>query len=669
MEDHLTTTSSVHTLRAQVRQAEIANHRLRTWIDELKRQLRSAAQTPSGLVVLRNRLPGLVVVLAAPCLAYVITLVAVPIDLSVAARSGLSVVVLHLGLLLYLAFNLPGRTGALAGLAMTLAAFALPLAGLWSGTVRAGNAIGGLIPWNDANGYYLNAQRLLEGFSFGSSNFGSRWLFPGLLASLMGLTGQNLQVTLAILVAITAISCFLLAREVQFSHGTAAGVTTLLLSFLFYQPFSGETMTEALGLAMGAIGLAVLWRGAYRRRIGIVWVGMFLLTLALYARPGALLVLPALIAAGAWAFRGRSWISLPFVIGGVSAVGLGVLVNRGMLQVLAPDAMAFNNFSYTLYGVAVGGKGWKQAWVDYPQLADVADAPELARRIYALAFDKIRADPQPMLRFMWDRWRAYLQPWTTRAYSFFDVRHDIPLIPLHALLYDVAIVGWVACWVRRREPAHAFLAAGALGIVASVPLLTDGGLRVYAATIPISALLVGVGVSLIIEKVKRCAPSRPPPDTLWPHASVVFGLCLAALVVAGPLVTKALSHRPQLAEAPCPDGQDVAYVRVARGSAIHIVGDSTISQARVPQVRLGDFLSTMVRDAPPRLAEEISQAGPCTTMLSPLNLKDGSPVYYLLADTRMMPKQPGIIRACGKYSTQTGLFHADSIHTAAEIKK
>jgi predicted permease len=91
--------------------------------------------------------------------------------------------------------------------------------------------VGGLLPFSDASGYHYDARRLLDGHLLGWS--ARRPLFSGLLATLLGLTGQNLQVVLAILVAMTAVACFLLAREVRDTDGPAAAVVVLLLLFRF----------------------------------------------------------------------------------------------------------------------------------------------------------------------------------------------------------------------------------------------------------------------------------------------------------------------------------------------------------------------------------------------------------------------------------------------------
>src|SRR5262249_36126452 len=146
-----------------------------------------------------------------------------------------------------------GSAGTLASLTVTLLLFSLPLLALWAHVGIHGNAVGGLLPFSDASGYYYDARRLIDGHLMGWA--ARRPLFPGLLATLLGLTGQNLQVTLAILVALSAVACFLLAHEIRTSHGALAACIVVILLLLFYRFDGGlgTTLTENLGLALGMV--------------------------------------------------------------------------------------------------------------------------------------------------------------------------------------------------------------------------------------------------------------------------------------------------------------------------------------------------------------------------------------------------------------------------------
>ena len=144
-----------------------------------------------------------------------------PEQLGLSVRYDFTVILIPIVGLAFLAFLPGGWKGTLLGLGLILALFALTVSGLWTSGVSEPSIVGGLMPFSDAAGYYSDARRLLEGQLF--SAFSSRRpLFAGMLSALLALTGRNLQLTLAVLVAISAVACYLLVREVQSTHGAVA---------------------------------------------------------------------------------------------------------------------------------------------------------------------------------------------------------------------------------------------------------------------------------------------------------------------------------------------------------------------------------------------------------------------------------------------------------------
>ena len=136
-------------------------------------------------------------------------------------------------------------------------------------------------------------------------------------------------------------------------------------------------------------------------------MGLLLLTLALNARAGAFFILPVIILWGAWSFRGVARVSWRFLIGGAGVVLFGFILNSILLKIIgSPHGMAFSNFSYTLYGLIVGGT-WTQVMVDHPEIKALAE-PELSRRIYALAFEALRAHPLSLASGLCRAWQQFM---------------------------------------------------------------------------------------------------------------------------------------------------------------------------------------------------------------------------------------------------------------------
>ncbi len=600
-----------------------------------------------------------------------VLIVGVPTEISLAVRYGFTTVLVAIILLLYPAYRQSGWTGTLASLSLTLILFALPLLALWNSGISDGYTIGGLLPWSDARGYYWDAERLLEGGTF-SEIPPQRPLFAGILATLLALTQQNLQVTVTLLVAITAISCFFAAREVQRSHGTAAGLVVVSTLFLFYRRFIGKTSTETLGLSLGAVGFALLWRGARLKQINDCLVGIFLLTLALNARAGAFFILPALIIWGTWSFRGAARFSMRFLISSSSVVLLGFILNSILLKTVgSPNGMAFSNFSYVLYGLIVGSN-WTQVMVDHPELNDIVE-PELSRKIYALVFDKLRANPFALVTGSFRAWNLFI----LGDYAFAFIAN----LKANFLLQLLSFIALLTCCRQRLDPNASLVLATTLGILVSVPFVPPwdaDGMRAYAATIPALCVLPALGLAFLAKNMEWHPLVQVPNQENQSRLLLIFGIVLAVLSFLGPITIKTFSRPPQVADIKCQPGMSAVYVPIRTGSSINLVADDAISKTRIPNIRLSDFKKRMDGNGIdnfdalyPEITKELTNLGSSTTMMSTFNLKDWK-WLLLIADSIKIPKQRGIVGVCGKKTTNPaslgyGFFYADSIQSVSVI--
>jgi hypothetical protein len=609
--------------------------------------------------------------LVIPFAAFTVVLrTALPPEVLFASYFSLTPVALPAGVALWCCYLRRDWIGTIAALTLTLALFALPLAALWQHFGIHYNAIGGLLPFSDASGYYYDARRLLDGHPLGWS--ARRPLFVGLLSTLLALTGGNLQLSLAAFVAVNAVACFLLAGELRASHGPAAAAVATIVLFLFYriEGGAGTALTENLGFAMGTVAFAVLWRGFRETDARRVCIGVGLLTVALMARAGAFFVLPALVLAGAWAFRGdRRWLRVGLGASAAVVVAAGLTVGVG--RVLADPAgaqTAFSNFSYSLYGLVVGGKGWGQVVRDHP---GAREGPE----IYALAFQAFRAHPMGLVAGSVKMWGMYFQP--SEPYHAFAFVHDATYSrQFQIFCYLSSALGLGLALRRHRQPWSALLLAATLGLLGSIPFVPpiDAGLRAYAATAPILAILVGVGAAAALQWVRHLggAAGVPGPASTDVAASEgpawsgeIVGLALAAVVFAGPLWVFYTSRPPRVEDAACPNGTVSAHVRVSEGSILRIVGDvPDVDDTRivVPEIRERDVRQTagMVE-----LRNDVNRFTAGHTMANVYDLKTGRFVW-LVAPTALLPPSPGILRICGRESTdplsrQYAVFYADSV--------
>lgn len=569
---------------------------------------------------------------------------------------------------LYLAYRQPGWIGTLISLCLTLGLFALPLSGLWSTGTTHGYAIGGLLPVSDAAGYYSSALRVLDGDPAITVSSKRPW-FIGFLAALLGLTQQNLQVTLAIFVLINAIACFFLAREVQRSHGTAAGVLVLVLMFLFCRGFIGTTMTENLGVPMATVALAILWRGATKSNFNLSLWGIFLLTMALNIRVGALFVLPALVLWGAWLFRGSSRFSWRFLLGGFSLVLLGFMLNSIIVKLIgSPKAMGNENFAFHVYAMVVQDD-WLSIFRNHPEVTKLV-GQEQAQRIYALAWEAFRENPFGIFRSIVRAWQYFI--FNDFVFSF------IGNIKLNFSLQIFSIIAVVNCFRKYQRPTSSLMLAAMIGILASVPFVPpwDGGIRPYAATVPFFCIFPALGLALVAEKMAWQQLIKVPRQKYQNKTFLIFSIVLSLFSIVAPITTKLLSHTPKIADLSCPGGMELIYLYNSPGSSINLINKKYPPEEDIPnalKVPMKTFKENMDQlesiSARAIVAKQFGQLS-SNTIIRNLKMEDGIEDFYLMTDSKLVPRKTGRVGVCGtrkvisdpkRYDLNYHFFYANSM--------
>lgn len=536
--------------------------------------------------------------------------------IAIQARLGFTIVLPFIFILLLLALRIEGFKGQLIALCTITALFALSLAGLWASGYSDSVIISGLLPWSDADGFYDDARRLLEGWELTHIS-ARRPLFSGLFAVLLGISHQNLQAALAGFALLNAFSCYLLAREIRRTHGALTAAFTLTLIFFFYRRFSGAVMTENLGLPLGVLGFALLWRGATIRDTWLIPTSLLMTTLALNARAGAFFVLPALILWAGRMWRIKSLLHWKLVGLGCAAIACGFLLNAFVFHFTGASSrgVPFSNFSYTLYGLARGGERWNVIFDRCPELFNIPE-PEHSRRIYQLAFDEIRHQPMNLAKGMLKQWQLLFSTTRYGAYSFVVGETLTPARRIVNLaLFFLALAGLFFCFQKRNVSQYAslmlFMTAG---VLISIPFASPQdayGMRAYAASMPFFALLPALGLTgaaqllLPVQKEQKrsrialflrslCglqpaqqsgAQSQSTPHTKADIATPL-SLLLILFLVASPVLTRTLSAPSSFARVDCPGGQTSLYTRYSPGSYVNVVREDVFLLDWLPNFHL-----------------------------------------------------------------------------------
>ncbi len=534
-----------------------------------------------------------------------VLLIPLPVHIARAFNIPSYTLLIVLVLLLYLLLSRSGWAWGAATYLVVLVLFALPLTYRWQAATYNGNLIGGILPFSDASGYYWEAERLTLGLRF--TPFASRRpFFAGFLAVLLSLTGGNLQIALAIMVALNATACYLAAREVQTTHGTLAGAFTLVVLYVFYNRFSGLTLTENLGFCLAGLALAAFWRGARKKQAGITLFGLFLLSAALNARAGAFAILPALVLWGVLYFRAGRRISFNFLIKGLLTVLLPFIINLGLVKAIgSPGGVAFANYAQTFYGLVSGNKGWDQVYRDHPGIAE--------NEVLGLAFEKFKQDPGMLAEGILRAYQDYFKS-SGGAFSFtLWLPKDQAVCDIFMWFFTaLGLIAILRSPHRERDSAVLFGFAGVLLSVGLVPPIDADRMRAYAATIPFSAFIATMGLTFPFKWVREHwggLPAGESADSTPDGLLLGLGAGLVILFTVLPVVVKAAgSVRGSSSPAACPQGQERLVIPASPGSFIIVVPNDAILESYLPYIREDDYVRSLASSRSyPRLVQELKR--------------------------------------------------------------
>ena len=390
--------------------------------------------------------------------------------------------------LFFLIFQLNNKAAVVAGALLAAAVYALPLAVRLSSGLSNATVLAGFIPYKDGFYYYNGANKLLSGQLIPASGLQGafRPLFPALLSSLLLLTGENLLLTLQLMVLGSGLCAYLAAVSVKRSYGPLPAAVFFALTFAFIRPVLGDTLTELPGLAFACLALALLIEAAHTKNTLHAVLGGVMLVLALSIRAGAFFMLPFIIFWWGWLHRGEKW--LPWkkmVVLGLILVAAFAAFNMLVPRMLvAAGESTFGNFSWMLYGQAVGGAGFKY----HVQALGTSDSTVVLQA----ALEKIRTYP---LGFLIGCYKAFRDFFGNNSLGMFDLLSGEKAVGkwiFWGACLALLVGGLINVLRHRSQPVNILILAGFLGVLFSIPFLPpiDGGNRFYAGSVPfIFALL------------------------------------------------------------------------------------------------------------------------------------------------------------------------------------
>lgn len=581
----------------------------------------------------------------------------VPVEIrTLGAAVRYSFVTTSIGLLVvfYLILRLPEKWRIPLAFAAGGAVFGLALTGLWASGQSEPYVVSGLIPYNDAATYYNDANRLLDG-SLLSETSSRRPLAIGFQGALLGLTGRNLQDSLALLALIEAAACVYMMLEVRRAKGASAGAVTFWIIFLFARRFIGTTMTESLGLAFGALSLAFFSRGVVRKSLPFNLAGLFLLTVALNIRAGAFFILPLLVLWVGWLFRDKGWIAWKPAGLAALAVIAGFGVNSLVLRLVGtPGGMPFGNFAESLYGLASGGERWSYV---YTQFDAAPDMPEKERyqQIYQMSFDLIRKNPMGIIKGSLYQWGLLFSDTWFSVYAYVGGENAESNRYIHWALYALCALGLVQAGRKCREPMYSFLMVSIIGIFLSVPFVPPGDahkMRAFAATIPLLALLPAAGLSELVNFIPWKYVNDTQDGTSTVYSLSAYSVVLTAFMVIAPFIAMKAAVKPVIQPAVCQPGETPVNVHYAEGTSVRLIREDVLQLDWLPEYHYGRykmFIHNLPNDESIAI---LSKVEPPATLMLGYDIATGKRAW-VLTGTEKMPQEYGILQICGSFSDTT----------------
>jgi len=592
---------------------------------------------------------GAAVILLLLCLPY-----AARFGITFRSNFSTLVIVIFLG---YLAISLvPGRLKPILIIAFMAALFTLPVVGLWGSGQSEQYIIGGIIPFSDARFYYMDARRLLEGSPF-ATGAARRPLFAALFSTLQWMTGQNLYVSLGLLVGLLALTVYFCVREIHSSRSASSAGFFLLLIFFYIRFLLGKPMTEMIGLPLGLLAFFFIFRSAREKRMPFFLFGLFLLTLALNARAGAFFILPALVIWAGFSFKVVKKFNWKAGLFSVLVVAAGFAVNLLVFNVLSnPDTTPFGNFGSTLYGLSRGGQSWTLIYEEHPEVTSMP-VNQSTEFVYRLAMDNIRQHPGDLFKGFLNSYAMFFSLDDYYGSLCWFGGSNVIGMAARIFLYLLMALGVILSIRKIKDATSSMLLAGFFGILLSVTFLPprdSNHMRVYAATFPFFAAIPVVGLGEIIAMIPLKKKFFPPLPFIDHRMPVYFSGIILVLMVIFPIGLRVTSHIVELPKADCSTGLTPISFRLLPGNHIIIREQGSIPRDWVPNLQRKNF-ERLAHDLPNwELFPMLTGIRENQMLISDLNLFNGEEIL-LIADENKIKNTSDIQSVCGIHKTDEDL--------------
>ena len=479
------------------------------------------------------------------------------------------------------------------GLLVVAALFLFSLGATWSGIARREDlqtsAMGGLIPFIDAHGYFdMTFMQVITGHW--EPLLEQRPLAAAHRALMMFLAGySNVRFLLLQALAIAAVT-YAATRSVMHWRGLWAGMTFFGLALALVRPYLTTHLTEPLGLFWVLLSLPFLIRLLRDGSLVDGAVSFLTTTLSLLTRMGSMFTIPAFAVWLVWT-QARNAKRLKFALVTIAAVLLGCSLMSVILLRLYGSGSGFlgSNFSSVICGATHGGD-WtvcESMYRDDLRKLGAGFSAEQAHYLYAKAWEGFRREPSIFFGRLIEGERVFLENLVQVSLGGYTMRGIPRWFPWKAWALMAAFGLAITLWLRRERSELSFWLFMWLGLLTSAPLVIFAdGWRILSSVLPFVAVFFACGFA-----TRQEVASAVPTENRTPR------LALAGLLVTMSLwiVTPGMAHRlDPIGAAAFRTVQPNAGERVVLGSrhmaGFIVVPDDQAVPRDVASMRRSDFI-------------------------------------------------------------------------------
>ncbi|MGB3811110.1 MAG: hypothetical protein WA943_13545 [Parvibaculum sp.] len=490
-------------------------------------------------------------------------------------------------------------------------------AGGWNGRFQPGGmtyqSIAGLVPYSDAQVYYLSAFDMLNSGTW-NSVAAQRPLAASMRGAVTLVGGMSYVGSMVLQAVLLACALFFALRSLVLWQGIWVAGAFMALAFGLIQPYLTTSLTEPLGIIWSLYSFAFFIEAMRTRSTSHAIVGFAALSLALVTRMGSMFTIPFLMIwiVVAFAQDRRHAIRIGAILTGIVLMIMGL--NVVLLEWFAPNAALAGNFSYVACGLG-RGTDWSECALSF---ADTVKGMTLAGRnsfFYEQAAEAFWRDPS----LLFGKVMANADNYTSRLPVFLLTQYTSVVdmsVSRAKLLACLCIPGMILVMAKNYFVLSFWVLLLASSILSAALIFGDDGSRVLIVTYVFLGGLFALGFAS--PAVVRRVDNRPSMDWRSGAAGIV---AILFICVGSTLILQTYSRLFGAVAQPYDSGSVVQIMSSPGLTGFMVVPDGSPRNPHIPTVDMSNFKliferSMLLSDFGP-VADEALEHMPFAVFIAP----------------------------------------------------